>query len=131
MSGQKLGFSKTLNAGFETAIPKLTEELKKEGFGILTEIDVQETLKKKIGVEFKKYKILGACNPALAHKALSLETEVGLFMPCNVIVYENEKGQTVITALDPLVALSRMENEQLKPMAAEASEKLRKVVNAL
>jgi uncharacterized protein (DUF302 family) len=125
------GFSKTLNVDYESAIPKVTEELKKEGFGVLTEIDVKETLKKKIGVDFKKYRILGACNPGLAHKALSTETEIGLFMPCNVIVYENEQGQTVVTALDPVVALSRIENQQLSPIAKEASEKLQKAIHAL
>ncbi len=131
MSKQKLGFSKTLTLDYESAIPKVTEELKKEGFGVLTEIDVKDTLKKKLGVDFKKYKILGACNPAFAHKALSMETEIGLFMPCNVIVYENEKGQTVVTALDPLVALGRIQNEQLTPIAKEAAQKLQRVINAL
>lgn len=92
MSRQKLGFSKIINLNYEAAIPRVTEELKKEGFGVLTEIDVKDTLKKKLGVEFRKYKILGACNPALAHQALTLETEIGLFLPCNVIVYENERG---------------------------------------
>ena len=131
MSKQMLGFSKTLSLKYEAAIPKVTEELKKEGFGVLTEIDVKDTLKKKLGVEFRKYKILGACNPTLAYKTLSVETEIGLFMPCNVIVYENDKGQTVVTALDPLVALSRIQNEQLMPVAKEAAQKLQKVINAL
>lgn len=131
MAKQKLGFSKVLDIDYEGAIPKVTEELKKEGFGVLTEIDVKDTLKKKLGVEFRKYRILGACNPPLAHKALTAETEIGLFMPCNVIVYENDKGQTVVTALDPLVALSRIENESLKPIAHEAAQKLQKVINAL
>ena len=131
MSKHKLGFSKTLSINYEAAIPKVTEELKKEGFGVLTEIDVKDTLKKKLGVDFKKYKILGACNPTLAHKALSMEEEIGLFLPCNVIVYENEKGQTVVTALDPVVALSRIQNEQLTPVAQEAAQKLQRVMNAL
>ena len=131
MSKQKLGFSKVINLNYEAAIPRVTEELKKEGFGVLTEIDVKDTLKKKLGVEFKKYKILGACNPTLAHKALTLENDVGLFMPCNVIVYENEQGQTVVTALDPIVALSRIQSEQLAPIAKEAAQKLQKVMNAL
>lgn len=131
MSKQNLGFSKILALDYEAAIPKVTEELRKEGFGVLTEIDVKDTLKKKLGVDFKKYKILGACNPAFAHKALSMETEIGLFMPCNVIVYENEKGQTVVTALDPIVALSRIQNEQLAPMAKEAAQKLQRAINAL
>jgi len=131
MAKQKLGFTKVLDLDYEAAIPKVTEELKKEGFGVLTEIDVKDTLKKKLGVEFRKYRILGACNPPLAHKALTVETEIGLFLPCNVIVYENDEGQTVVTALDPLVALSRIESDSLKPIANEAARKLQKVINAL
>ncbi len=131
MSNKQLGFSKTLDAGFEAVILRVTEALKQEGFGILTEINVQETLKKKLGVEFRKYRILGACNPTLAHQALSTELEVGLFMPCNVIVYENETGQTVVTALDPLVGLSRIQNDQLGSLAQEGADKLRKAIEAL
>jgi uncharacterized protein (DUF302 family) len=131
MTRQKIGFTKIVKDSFENAIPRVVEELKKEGFGVLTEIDVKETLKKKLGVEFRKYRILGACNPPMAHKALSQETDVGLFMPCNVIVYENDQGQTVVTALDPLVALTPLEKPQLSPIAKEGAEKLQKVINAL
>ncbi len=131
MNQQQLGFSKEVDLSYEEAIPKVTEELKKEGFGVLTEIDVKETLKKKLGVEFRKYRILGACNPTIAHQALSLETEIGLFMPCNVIVYENDKGRTVVTALDPVVALSRIKNDQLAPLAEDGAKRLRKVIENL
>ena len=128
---QAYGFSKTVTHPYETAIAKVTEELKKEGFGVLTEIDVRETLKKKLGVDFKKYKILGACNPALAHQALSQETELGLFLPCNVIVYENEEGKTVITAINPIVALSRIDNPQLEPTSKEVATRLQRVIAAV
>lgn len=125
------GYSKTLDEPYEEAVPKIMEELKKEGFGVITEIDVKETLKKKLGVEFKKYKILGACNPSLAYQALSEETELGLFLPCNVIVYENEKGKTVVSAINAMVALSRIDNPKLEPIAREVSVRLQKVIEAL
>jgi uncharacterized protein (DUF302 family) len=125
------GYSKTLDNTYEDALVKVTEELKKEGFGVITEIDVKETLKKKLGVDFKKYKILGACNPSLAYRALSQETELGLFLPCNVIVYENEQGKTVVTAIDPIVALSRIESPQLEPISKEVSVRLQKVIASL
>lgn len=131
MAKQKLGFSKSVNLDYDSAITKVTDALKKEGFGVLTEIDVKDTLKKKLGIEFRKYKILGACNPGFAHQALTLETEIGLFMPCNVIVYENDQGQTIVTALDPVVALSRIQNEKLAPIANEASEKLQRAMGTL
>jgi len=125
------GYSKTMDNAYEDALVKVTEELKKEGFGVITEIDVKETLKKKLGVDFRKYKILGACNPSLAYRALSQETELGLFLPCNVIVYENEQGKTVVTAIDPIVALSRIESPQLEPIAKEVSMRLQKVIASL
>ncbi len=125
------GFSKTVGLSFDDAIPKVTEELKKEGFGILTEIDIQKTLKKKMDVDFRKYRILGACNPPLAHKALNRELELGLFLPCNVIVYENDAGETVVTAIDPIVALGRIGNPELEPIAKEVAERLQRVIDAL
>jgi uncharacterized protein (DUF302 family) len=125
------GYSKTLDEPYEEAVPKIMEALKKEGFGVITEIDVKETLKKKLDVEFKKYRILGACNPKLAFQALSEETELGLFLPCNVIVYENEKGKTVVTAINAMVALSRINNPKLDPIAKEVSIRLQKVIAAL
>jgi uncharacterized protein (DUF302 family) len=125
------GYSKTVDHSYEAAIGRVTEELKKEGFGVLTEIDVKETLKKKLGVDFKKYKILGACNPNLAYQALSQETGLGLFLPCNVIVYENEQGKTVVTAINPIVALSRIDNPKLGPIAQEISIRLQRVIAAV
>ena len=125
------GYSKTLDKAYEDALVTVVEELKKEGFGVITEIDVKETLKKKLNVDFKKYKILGACNPSLAYRALSQETELGLFLPCNVIVYENEQGKTVVTAIDPIVALSRIESPHLEPIAEEVSMRLQKVIASL
>jgi uncharacterized protein (DUF302 family) len=122
------GYSKTVGLSYEAAIAKVTEELKKEGFGVLTEIDVKETLKKKLGVDFKKYKILGACNPSLAYQALSQEMGLGLFLPCNVIVYENDEGKTVVTAINPIVALSRIDNPKLGPIAQEVSTRLQRVI---
>lgn len=131
MEKHKYGYSTTLSVSYESALVKVAEALKKEGFGILTEIDVKETLKNKLGIDFKKYKILGACNPPLAHRALSQEAELGLFLPCNVIVYENEQGKTVVTAVDPDVSLGRIENPKLEPIAREVGEKLRTVIQSL
>ena len=106
------GFSKTVDLSFEDTINKVTEELKKEGFGILTTIDIKETLKNKIDVDFKKYTILGACNPSLAHKALQAEEEIGLLLPCNVIVYEKE-GKSAVSVFDPSLMSKVVENEKL------------------
>jgi len=127
----RYGYSKTLNVSYEDALVRVTEELKKEGFGVITEIDVKETFKKKLGMDFKKYKILGACNPNIAYRALNQETELGLFLPCNVIVYENEQGKTVVTAINPIVALSRIDNPQLEPIAREVSGRLQQVIAAI
>lgn len=126
----KYGFSKTTDYGFEQAIEKVTEELKKEGFGVLTTIDVQDTLKKKIDVDFKKYTILGACNPKLAHGGLLVEEELGLLLPCNVIVYEkNEK--TVVSFFDPIVMTVVIDNPEMKPVAEEVKSKLKRVLEAV
>ncbi len=122
------GFSKTVDLSFEDTINKVTEELKKEGFGILTTIDVKETLKNKIDVDFKKYTILGACNPTLAHKALQAEEEIGLLLPCNVIVYDKE-GKSVVSVFDPSLMTKVVENENLNPIAEEVKEKLQRVFN--
>jgi uncharacterized protein (DUF302 family) len=124
------GFSKTVDLSYEQAIEKVTAELKKEGFGVLTFIDVKETLKQKINVDFKKYAILGACNPPIAHKALQEEEELGLLLPCNVIVYEKD-GRTRVSIFDPMVMTWIMENEQMKPIATEVQEKLQRVLKAL
>ena len=122
------GFSKTVDLSFEDTINKVTEELKKEGFGILTTIDVKETLKNKIDVDFKKYTILGACNPPLAHKALLAEEEIGLLLPCNVTVYEKE-GKSAVSVFDPSLMTKVVENENLNPIAEEVKEKLQIVFN--
>ncbi len=120
------GFSKTIDLSFEDTINKVTEELKKEGFGILTTIDIKETLKNKIDVDFKKYTILGACNPTLAHKALQAEEEIGLLLPCNVIVYEKE-GKSAVSVFDPSLMSKVVENEKLDSIAEEVKEKLERV----
>ena len=124
------GFSKTVDLPYEQAIEKVTEELKKEGFGVLTSIDVKETLKQKIDVDFKKYTILGACNPPIAHKALQEEEELGLLLPCNVIVYEKD-NKTCISIFDPMVMTWIMENDNMKPIATEVQEKLQRVLKAI
>jgi len=124
------GFSKTVDMPFEQTIEKVTAELKKEGFGVLTSIDVKETLKQKINVDFKKYTILGACNPPIAHKALQEEEEIGLLLPCNVIVYEKD-GKTRVSIFDPMVMTWIVENDQMKPIATEVQEKLQRVLAAV
>jgi uncharacterized protein (DUF302 family) len=124
------GFSKTVDLPFEQAIDKVTEELKKEGFGVLTTIDVKETLKKKIDVDFKKYTILGACNPPIAHKALQEEEELGLLLPCNVVVYEKD-DKTRVSIFDPMVMTWIIENDNMKPIATEVQERLQRVLNSI
>ena len=126
----KYGFTKTTNYTFEQAIEKVTEELKKEGFGILSTIDVKDTLKKKIDVDFKKYTILGACNPKLAHDALQVEEELGLLLPCNVIVYE-KNDKTVVSIFDPRVMTLVIENPEMKPVAEEVKNKLQRVLESV
>ena len=124
------GFSKTVDLPYEQTIEKVTAELKKEGFGVLTFIVVKETLKQKINVDFKKYAILGACNPPIAHRALQEEEELGLLLPCNVIVYEKD-GKTRVSIFDPMVMTWIMENDNMKPIATEVQEKLQRVLNAI
>jgi len=124
------GFSKTTNYSFEQAFEKVTDELKKEGFGVLTSIDVKETLKKKINVDFKKYTILGACNPPLAHQALLAEEELGLLLPCNVIVYE-KNDKTVVSIFDPNVMAHLIDNPEMKKVAEEVKSKLQRVLDAV
>jgi uncharacterized protein (DUF302 family) len=125
-----LGFGLRLDLPYETAVEKVTEALKAEGFGIFTEIDVQATLKKKLDVDFRRYIILGACNPPLAHRALSTQTEIGLLMPCNVIVYEDGDG-SVVSIADPNAMVQMTGNADLSGIAAEARGKLESVVEAL
>lgn len=124
------GFSTTIDLPYEQAIEKVTEELKKEGFGVLTTIDVKDTLKKKLDVDFKRYVILGACNPPFAYKALQAEEEIGLLLPCNVIVYEKE-GKTAVSAFDPMVMTTILGNEAMKPVADEVQKRLQRVIAAL
>jgi len=121
-------FNKTVKTSFEEAVIKVTEELKKEGFGVLTEIDVKETLKKKLGVDFRPYKILGACNPPFAYQALQAEDKIGLMLPCNVIVQEISKGVVEVAAIDPSAAMKGIDNPELAKIAEQVREKLRKVV---
>ena len=124
-------FNKTLAMSFEDAIARVTEELKKEGFGVLTEVDVQATLKKKLNADFRPYRILGACNPPLAHQALQAESHIGLMLPCNVIVQDAGNGRIDVAAIDPLVAMARVDNSGLEPVAVEAQSKLKRVIENL
>ncbi len=124
------GISKTTNLDFDEAVEKTKNALNKEGFGILTEIDVKKTLKEKLNLEHDDYVILGACNPQFAHKALQLEKEIGLLMPCNVIVY-SQNGRTVISAINPVEAMSIIENEELKGIALQVREKLKRAIKNL
>ena len=131
MQQTNYGFSKIVNLGYDKAIEKVTEELKKEGFGVLTEIDVKETLKKKLDVDFKPYKILGACNSPFAYKALQSEEQIGLMLPCNVIVYVNDENQTVVAAIDPIASMQAVKNESLGEVAVTIQSKLKNVIGNL
>ena len=124
-------FSKTLPIGFDEAVRRTTEALKQEGFGIITEIDVKQTLKAKIGVDFRNYRILGACNPKLAHEALQLEDKIGTMLPCNVVVQELGSNRTEIAAIDPVASMQAVDNPRLKQAAERVQALLRKVVEAL
>lgn len=123
--------STNFDGSFEEAIAKTTEELKKEGFGVLTEIDVKETLKKKLDVDFKKYKILGACNPGFAHKALQAEDKIGTMLPCNVIVEEHEDGTVEVSAVNPIASMQAVNNSSLGAIAGEVKSRLEKVIQAI
>jgi len=124
------GFSRTVNLSYNQAVEKVTEELKKEGFGVLTTIDVKETLKKKLNVDFRRYIILGACNPPFAYKSLQAEEEIGLLLPCNVVVYE--KGdKTVVSAFDPMVMMKIVDNPAVKTVAEEVQSRLKRVIASL
>lgn len=124
------GFSRTVDMPFDAAVEKVTAELQKEGFGVLTTIDVKETLKKKLNVDFKNYKILGACNPPFAHKALQADEEIGLLLPCNVIVYE-KSGKSVVAAFDPMSMSRIMDNTAVEPIASEVKQRLERVIAAV
>jgi len=124
-------FSKTIKLSFDEAVAKVTDELKKEGFGILTDIDVKATLKKKLDVDFRKYMILGACNPPFAYQALQAEDKIGLMLPCNVIVQEKEDGTVEVSAIDPIASMQSVKNEKLAGVAAQVQAKLKKVIESL
>ena len=124
-------FSKTLNNDFDTVIEKVTGELKKEGFGVLTQIDVQDTLKKKLDVDFRKYKILGACNPHFAYEALLAEDTIGTMLPCNVIVQERKDGKVEVSAVDPVASMMAIKNDTLVGVAMQVREKLNRVIDNL
>ena len=124
-------FNKTVKGTFEEVIDKVTQELKAEGFGILTEIDVTATLKKKLDVDFKKYRILGACNPPYAHKALQAEDKIGTMLPCNVIVQEIEDGVIEVAAVSPIASMQAVENEKLNGIAKEITVMLENVIERL
>jgi uncharacterized protein (DUF302 family) len=124
-------FAKTLSGGFDAVVQRTVEALKKEGFGIITEIDVKDTLKKKLNVDFRNYRILGACNPALAHEALQVEDKVGTMLPCNVVVQDTGNGKVEVAAIDPVGSMQAIDNPKLKVAAERVRAKLKTVVEAL
>jgi uncharacterized protein (DUF302 family) len=123
--------SKTLETPFEAAVEKVTEALKTEGFGVLTEIDMKATMKKKLDVDIQKYKILGACNPPLAYQAIQAEDKIGLMLPCNVIVQELAGGETEVAAIDPVASMQAVDNPQLGEVGKQVQGKLKKVIESL
>lgn len=124
-------FSKTVDLDFDEAVVKVTEDLKKEGFGVLTQIDVKKTLKDKLDVDFRRYRILGACNPNFAHKALLKEDKIGLMMPCNVVVQETPAGEIEVAAVDPVASMQAVESADLAALAGEVRDKLALVIENL
>ena len=121
-------FSKKVELSFDDAVIRVVAALKEEGFGVLTEIDVQKTLKTKLDVDFRRYLILGACNPPFAYKALQAEDKIGTMLPCNVVVQETDEGSVEIAAVDPLASMQAVENEALRPVAEEVRRKLERAV---
>jgi len=124
-------FNTTVTGNFEEIVKKTTEALKKEGFGVLTDIDVKATLKKKLDVDFKKYRILGACNPSFAFKALQAEDKIGTMLPCNVIVQEIGEGKIEVAAIDPIASMQAIQNSDLHEVADQVQKKLKKVIDSL
>lgn len=124
-------FAKTLTSGFDDAVRRTMEALKQEGFGIITEIDVKDTLKKKINVDFRNYRILGACNPTLAHEALQIEDKVGTMLPCNVVVQDLGEGRTEVAAIDPVASMQAIDNPRLRQAAERVQGLLKKVIASL
>jgi uncharacterized protein (DUF302 family) len=123
--------SKKIQGTFDEAIKNVTEELKKEGFGIISEIDLKDKFKEKLNVDFRNYKILGACNPSLAYKAIQQEDKIGTMLPCNILVQEHETGEVEISAINPLESMGAVDNPNLQSLAAEVSEKLKLVIARL
>ena len=130
-NSSQLGMHVRLKTDFETAVQRVTDALKVEGFGVLTEIDVKATLKKKIDVDFRPYKILGACNPPLAHKALTADAQVGLLLPCNVVVSQEEDGVIQVSIIDPISMLGVVNTPGVEPVAIEARARLERVAKSL
>jgi uncharacterized protein (DUF302 family) len=124
-------FNRTLEVPFDEAVSRVKDELKKEGFGVLTEIDVQETLKKKLNVDFRKYRILGACNPLFAHQALQAEDKIGTMLPCSVIVQELAPGNVEVAVIDPVASMQAIRNPKLQGVAEQVQAKLKKVIESL
>ncbi len=124
-------FGKTLEASFDESVGRVIEALKGEGFGILTDIDVKATLKKKLDVDFKEYRILGACNPPFAYQALQAEDKIGTMLPCNVIVQQKGAGQVEVAAIDPIASMKAVENPKLAEVARQVQAKLKKVIDSL
>lgn len=124
-------FSKTLSARFDEAIQRTTEALAKEGFGIITEVDIKQTLKTKIGVDFRNYRILGACNPTMAFEALQMDDKVGTMLPCNVVVQEVASGKIEVAAIDPVASMQAIDNVRLRQTAEKVRAKLKAVIEAL
>jgi uncharacterized protein (DUF302 family) len=131
MQAEAIGFGTTIQGDFDSVLIKVAEALSVEGFGVLTEIDVQATFKKKLDVDFNRYRILGACNPRLAHRALSAHPTIGLMLPCNVTVSENDEGDVDVYFVDPMVMMNMVNNQALEPIAEEAKERLQRVATAL
>ena len=129
--GIKYGFGKTVRLSFPEALARVSQELQKEGFGVLTEIDVQATLKKKLDADMAPYRILGACNPALAHRALTAEPEIGLLLPCNVVVRQDEAGAVQVEFMDPAAVLDLVGKSEIHRLATEVRAKLERVMMAL
>jgi uncharacterized protein (DUF302 family) len=124
-------FNTILKANFDDAVARTIDALKTEGFGIITEIDMQAKLKEKLGVEYKKYTILGACNPAIAYKALQAEEKVGTMLPCNIVVIDKENGTTEVAAVNPLASMMAIRNPAMEPLAQEVTGKLKRVIELL
>ena len=124
-------FTSTIKGNFNSIVDRVTELLKNEGFGVLTEIDIQQTLKNKLNVDFKKYKILGACNPTFAHKALLAENKIGTMLPCNIIVQETTPNTIEVSSINPMITMQTVKNKELETIALDVSNKLKNVINNL